>query len=80
MKKMDICKFAGNFKKCIKEFNQTHNITFNEAFKQGCENGMIALNDYNIIYRYTSGKKIPSFETLVELADLLGITPDELLY
>ncbi len=86
MKKMDICKFAGNLKRCIAEYNQSHDSKFNEAFRRAYLDNLWDLQDYSIIYHYQNDKKdrehrkVPSLDTLVVLADLLGVTPDELLY
>lgn len=78
MKKLDLIKLPGNLRRCVTEYNKTHKIKFSKVFN---DYAMDNLNHYDtsMIYRYLSGKRTPSIETLVGLATLLGVTPDELL-
>ena len=79
MNKLDLETIGSNLRRCIKEFNSTHDEKFSECFERACIDGEMNLTDYNIIYRYQSGKKRPSLLTLVVLANLLNVSPDELL-
>lgn len=78
MKKLDLTKLPGNLKKYVAEYNQVHKIKFSKVFN---DYAMDNLDHYDtsMIYRYLSGKRTPSTETLVVLATLLGVTLDELL-
>lgn len=81
MKKLDLENLGkgGNLKRCIKNFNKTHERKFKDCFNDAYMNGEIDLSDYNIIYKYESGKKKPSLEALVAIATLLEVKPEELL-
>ena len=37
------------------------------------------IQNYNLVYRYFSGTKRPSLDTLIEIADILGVSLEDLL-
>ncbi len=79
MKKLDLETFGSNLKKCIKTFNDKGEQKFQKVFEKAYDDEVSNLSDYSIIYRYQSGKKRPSLESLVLIADLLNVSLEELL-
>ncbi len=71
--KLDLRNFGNNLKRKIKEYNDTHEKSFQKVLDS--EN----ILEYNTIYRYFMGTKKPSLETLISIADILEVSIEDLL-
>ncbi len=72
--KLDLRNFGGNLKMLVKEYNANHKVSFQKVLDD-----KNVIGDYNLVYRYFSGTKRPSLDTLVEIADILGVSLEDLL-
>ena len=72
--KLDLRNFGGNLKRLVKQYNANHEVSFEKELDM-----KEVIHNYNLVYRYFSGTKRPSLDTLVEIADILGVSLEDLL-